>query len=381
MGYEIPRAESLQPKLEARSRRCALMRRLGLHREHWSAGGAGCLQEPEHPDPPCACWGAGEHPESVRVGSTPASPPSTRITPLWHEHVLNGKTGLGVAVPERQAPALLASISIPWQTSKGSAPSSQAPRKTVGSTAFAAALVLLRRNTRRFRGRRMSPRLTPPQDRAIPLQKSGAAAGEMQIRRFDPYLSSSRSLGADSAFRLQFRAGILLWAHPQPTAKWNKNTRRKRLASPLAWTRSGVCVCVPSQLTLGWLRKTKSHSGVSDRTHKWELANVAAAHRRFLLEDGDSDLSTPAVHTIYIPLKDSEEEISGLCCIRLPPDPFSSSDGAREALFYAITHKDFSRHCQTLRYDQVFHNLSYFPFKPQLSVACGYTRTSAFIKE
>lgn len=50
-------------------------------------------------------------------------------------------------------------------------------------------------------------------------------------------------------------------------------------------------------------------------------------------------------------------------------------------MFYAITHKDISRRCQTLQYDRVFHNLSYFPFKPQPSVACGYTRTSAFIKE
>lgn len=159
--------------------------------------------------------------------------------------------------------------------------------------------------------------------------------------------------------------------------KWNKITRRKHLASPFLWTRSGS----PS-LTLRWLRKTKSRSFcVSDHAHKWELANVSAAHRQFLLEEGDSDLSTPAVHTIYIPLKDLEEEIRALRCVCLLLDLLSSSGGAREALFYAITREDISRRCQTLQYDQVFHNLSYFPFKPQLSVVYAYTRTLAFIKE
>lgn len=159
--------------------------------------------------------------------------------------------------------------------------------------------------------------------------------------------------------------------------KWNKITRRKHLASPCLWTRSGS----PS-LTLRWLRKTKSCSFcVSDHAHKWELANASAAHQQFLLEEGASDLSTPAVYTIYIPLKDLGEEIRGLHRVRLLLDPLSSSDGACKALFCAITHEDISWRCQILQYDRVFHNLSYFPFKPQPSVLCSYTRTSAFIKE
>lgn len=69
-----------------------------------------------------------------------------------------------------------------------------------------------------FRDRRMLPRLTPLQDRAITLQRSGAATEES--RRFPGLIpiaaeiSSNRSLGAGSAFRLLFRAGILLWARP-----------------------------------------------------------------------------------------------------------------------------------------------------------------------
>lgn len=70
--------------------------------------------------------------------------------------------------------------------------------------------------------------------------------------------------------------------------------------------------------------------------------------------------------------------MQGLRCVCLLMDPLSSSDGAHEALFHARARKDISRCCQTLQYDQVFHNLSYFLLKPQLS---SYIKTSASIKE
>lgn len=65
-----------------------------------------------------------------------------------------------------------------------------------------------------FRDGRVPPRLTP-------LQLRSKGQGLRQERRTSPGLipitaeiSSSRKLGAGSAFRLALRAGILLWAQP-----------------------------------------------------------------------------------------------------------------------------------------------------------------------
>lgn len=214
---------------------------------------------------------------------------------------------------------------------------------------------------------------TPLWDRTSTLQRAGAATE--QSHRFPGLIpiterSSNCRLGAGSAFRLLLRAGILLWAHPQPRVKRNKITTRKHLASLFLWTRSGS----PPH-TLRWLWKTKPCSFcVSDPTRKWEPANGSSSHRQFLLEEGDPDLSVSVLQTIYIPLKDSEEGTGGLDSVWLLLDLLSSLDGARGALFYAITHEDISWCCQTLQYDQVLHSLSYFPFKPQLSLIYHYIR-------
>lgn len=137
-------------------------------------------------------------------------------------------------------------------------------------------------------------------------------------------ISSSCRLGAGSAFRLLPRAGILLWAHPQPRVKWNKITTRKHLAFLFLWTRSGSPLH-----TLQWLWKTKSCSScVADPTRKWELANGSSSHQQFLLEEGDPDLSVSVLKTIYIPLKGSMEGTGGLDCVWLLLDLLSSLDGA-----------------------------------------------------
>lgn len=131
---------------------------------------------------------------------------------------------------------------------------------------------------------------TPLWDRASMLQRAGAAT-EQSPRFPGPIpiteISSCCRLGAGSAFRLLLRAGILLWAHPQPRVKRNKITTRKHLVSLFLWTRSGS----PPH-TLWWLWKTKSCSFcVPDPTWKWELEKGSSSHQQFLLEEGDPDLS------------------------------------------------------------------------------------------
>lgn len=97
--------------------------------------------------------------------------------------------------------------------------------------------------TLRFRDRLMSLRLTHPcgtgQARSKgQLQLQSRATGFPGLIPITDRSSNCR-LGAGLAFRLLLRAGILLWAHPQPRVKWNKITTRKHLASPFLWTRSG----------------------------------------------------------------------------------------------------------------------------------------------
>lgn len=180
------------------------------------------------------------------------SPPTPHIMGIT-QHISNSKTGLGTALPQspalifmpckakRTMPALLPGNRRDWGYTgltaehEASSPAAQISRQTDAPEAY-----------------------TPLWDRTSMLQRAGAATE--QSHRFPGLIpiteiSSSCRLGAGSAFRLLFRAGILLWAHLQPRVKWNKITTRKHLASLFLWTRSGS----PPR-TLRWLWKTKSCS-------------------------------------------------------------------------------------------------------------------------
>lgn len=175
----------------------------------------------QSPSPCQSRWGAGEHPKSVQAGSVLAltpSPPATRVTWVARACLEWQNRAWGTLCLKARHWLSSLWIFIPWQNRADNA--RLAPRYPERLLVIQCLLQSIKSSSTEI----LADLETDECLRGLHLCRTGQLRSKGQVLlpercRFPGLIpiaaeiSSNHSLGAASAFRLLFRAGILLWAH------------------------------------------------------------------------------------------------------------------------------------------------------------------------